>query len=271
MDLKAIQNFYDNIQLPIPSTKDVEAATVKVDSLIMTPGMKRNMSRGQYKKEDTPLWERLGYGDLHHWRCNGGDAHWTTVGRLLNHPLMRVALDACTITNFEDDKILVMLSQVFKVQLSQEALDLYRTYFGNFRDFNRSDWQKYLSRVIDDQYVYTRIFAALTKPRDEVLHLCGLPAEGAFSDFLKNVLATASYKFNYYSKQVSSVADADARKWAKIGFEAGEKFEKYGAADASDFAKLVQTQFEYVSCEIPTINAEIANQIRPELNKPTEK
>ena len=61
------------------------------------------------------------------------------------------------------------------------------------------------------------------------------------------------------------VADADARKWAKIGFEAGEKFEKYGAADASDFAALVQTEFHYVTSDIPTIDANIAAQIRPQI------
>ena len=266
MEDSKIQDFYDNIQFPVPTAKDIAEATDKVDKLTMTPSMKRNIRRGVYKKEDTPYWDKLGYGDLHKWRCEGGkDPNWSTVGRILNHPLLRVSIDACTITNFEDDKITVMLPQVYKINLNQEALDLYRKYFGNFRDFEKRDWKKYLQRIVDDNYAYTRIFAALTRPRDEVLHLCGLPAENAFSDFLKNVLATANYKFNYYSRQNNPDADMDARKWAKIGFESGEKFEKYGAAEASDFAKLVQTQFEYVSNDIPTIDANIASQIRPHI------
>lgn len=269
LETKQIQDFYDNIQLPIPTQNDISKATTHVTSLIVPPAAKKNIAKGLFKKEDSWVWEKHGYGDLHKRRCDSNDSNWSTVGKLLNHPLMRTALDACSICNFEDDKIMVMLSQIYKIQLTQEALDLYRKYFGNFLNFQKTDWKKYLGRLVDDPYVYTRIFAALTKPRDEVLHLCGLPPENVFSDFLKNVLATASYKFNHYARQGSPEAEKEARKWAKVGFEAGEKFDKFGAADASDFAKLVQTEFEYVTPQIDTIDAEIAAQIRPQIEDKT--
>ena len=266
MDEKKIQDFYDNIQFPVPTLEDIKAATEKVEDMVITPAMRRNLKRGVYKKEESVFWDKVGYGELHRWRCDSGkDTDWPIVGKLLNHPLMRVALDACTISGFDDEKIIVMLSQVYKINLSQEAVDRYRKFFGNFRDFDRNSWRKYLERIVNDNYVYTRIFAALTRPRDEVLHLCGLPSENAFSDFLKNVLATSAYKFNHYSKRNSPEADAEARKWAKVGFESGEKFEKFGAADASDFAKLVQTEFIYATSEFPTIDANIAAQIRPQI------
>jgi len=270
LETDKIQEFYDNVQLPVPTDEDISAAIAKVETLVIPPVVRKNLRRGLYKKEDNWAWDKLGYGDLHQWRYAGNDPNWEVVGKVLNHPLMRTALDACTVSNMEDERMITMLSQVYKITLTIEALDLYRKYFGNFHSFSRADWKAYLSRVIDDNYVYVRIFSALTRPRDEVLHLCGLPAEGQFSDFLKNVLATASYKFNYYSRQNSPEADTEARRWAKVGFESGEKFEKYGAGDATDFAKLVQTEFEYVTPQIETLDAALAAQIRPQIGEKTD-
>jgi len=172
----------------------------------------------------------------------------------------------------ELDKVAVLIPQTFKVNLTEGAIDLYKKIFGNYESFSKLDWTDYLSRLSNDHYVHVRLFSALTKPRDEALILCGLPAEKAFSDFLRNVLASANYKFNYYMRQNTPEADAEARRWAKVGFEAGEKFEKYGAGDVSDFAKLVQTEFEYVTPDIPTIDQALALQMLPqtmeEKNKP---
>jgi hypothetical protein len=176
---------------------------------------------------------------------------------------MRTSLDVCIITNIEFERVTMMLSQVYSINLTEKALELYKRYFGFFEVFERNDWKEYLQKLVEDQYVYTRIFAALTKPKDEVLHLCGLPSEQQFSVFLKNVLATASYKFGYYSRQNTMEGDANAMDWAKVGIVAGEKYEKFGAGDATDFAKLVQTEFTYVTPEIETLTPELALELRP--------
>lgn len=265
--LKDIQSFYDNIQLPIPTEDDVAKAQDRVDKLMMPPGIKKRLQKMVFKDEDTPVWGRLGFEDLHRWRCNKATKHWSMVGKLLNHPLMRVGLDICIIIKLDLEKARLMLSNTYGLELSDEAVHLYMHYFGNFDNFTKTDWQEYLERLVEDQYVYTRIFAALTKPKDEVLHLCGLPSEKQFSDFLKNVLATASYKFNHYSRQNTVEADSVAMDWAKIGIVSGEKFEKFGAGDISDFAKLVQTEFEYITSPIDTLSPEMAQNIRPDLKE----
>lgn len=265
-----IQKFYENIQFPIPTEQDIEAAREKVKRLPMPPSSRRNVMRGIFKFEDTPVFEKLGYGDLHMWRCYFGEVaqkditkQWEIVGRMLNHPLMRVCLDVCIIMKMDEERVAQMLPQVFQLKLSIEAINLYRKNFANFDDFGREEWMDFLARIKEDNYTYTRYYAALTRPKDEVLHLCGLPTEKAFSDFLKNVLATSSFKFNYYMRQNTPDADHHARKWAKVGFEAGEKFEKYGASDVTDFAKLVQTEFEYVTPEIPTLDETQARALLP--------
>lgn len=271
---EAICDFYDDLQLPIPESEDIRNAQTKVEGLIIPPVVRKNIRKGIYKKEDNWAWEKLGYGDLHRWRyLQGKDDSWNTVGRILKHPVMRTAIDACTIARFTEDKLITMLSQVYRISLTEDSLRLYRRYFGNFEAFTRSDWRRYLARINEDNYVYSRIFTALTRPLDEVLHLCGLPSENQFSDFLKNVLATANYKFSYYARQNSPEADTEARRWAKVGIESGEKYEKFGAGDANDFAKLVQTEFEYVTPHMETLDGALAEQIRPQIagKKPDEK
>ena len=263
MDPKNIRKFYENVQLPLPTDKDINEATARISTMAVPNSVKKAVSRGIFKFEDNSYWEKLGYGELHAWRCDRPTKYWPAVGRIINHPLMRVALDVCIITGMDYDKISILLPQTYRVEFQEPAIDLYKKFFGNFETFQKDDWGDYLERLRDDQYVYIRIFSALTKPRDEALILCGLPAEKAFSDFLRNVLASASYKYNYYVRQNTLAGDAEARKWAKVGFEAGEKFEKYGAGDVSDFAKLVQTEFEYVTPEIPTIDQSTAQQMLP--------
>lgn len=263
LDLKTIHDFYDNIQLPLPTEQDLEKAQASIDKLPLPPVIKKRVNKGIFKAEDTPYWDKLGYGDLHRWRCGRATLDWTHVGKMLNHPLMRTSLDACLIAGVEQEKIVMLLPQVYNLRLTEGAIALYSKYFGGFQNFTKTDWNNYLERLREDQYVYSRIFAALTKPKEEVLHLCGLPNDKQFSDFLKNVLATANYKFNYYAKQGSSDSDISAVNWAKIGIVAGEKFEKFGAGDASDFAKLVQTEFQYVTPEIETLSPELALEMRP--------
>lgn len=263
MSPKDIRKFYDNVQLPLPTDKDIEETKARIADIPIPKHIKKNVSRGIFKYEENSYWEKIGYGELHAWRCQRPTKYWPAVGRILNHPLMRVALDVCIITGVDYDKITVILPQTFRVDFTDPAIDLYKKFFGNFQAFDRGDWSAYLERLKEDQYVYVRIFAALTKPRDEAMILCGLPPERAFSDFLRNVLASASYKFNYYSRQNTPEADHEARKWAKVGFEAGEKFEKYGAGDVSDFAKLVQTEFEYVEPSITTLDSETAQKMLP--------
>lgn len=263
LDLKEIQNFYDNIQLPMPTESDIEKSKERIASLPMPNLCRKRLEKGIYRDEDTPVWEKLGYGDLHRWRCGRASSDWALVGRILNHPLMRTSLDVCIITQMEEEKVVTVLPQVYGIKLTEEAMRLYGKYFGNFLTFQRDDWKDYLERLREDQYVFTRIFAALTKPRDEVLHLCGLPNEQQFSVFLKNVLATASYKFGYYSRQNTIEGDQSAVGWAKVGIVAGEKYEKFGAGDASDFSKLVQTEFEYVTPQIETIGPDLALALRP--------
>lgn len=267
LDDKAIQSFYDGIQLPLPTGDDIQKAHEKTRSLIIPPAVKRNLMKRKYLASDTPVWEKLGYGELHARRVRDRvSAEWEMVGRLLNHPVMRTALDCLLVARYPLERICVLLPQVYGLPLSEAGIGLYQKYFANFEHFQRGDWSAYLDRVREDHYVYVRMFTALTRPVDEVLHLCSLPTEKQFTDFLRNVLAAADYKFKYYLRSNTSEADVHARRWAKVGFEAGERIEKYGASDMTDFAKLVQTEFEYISGEVPVAGADLVS-MRPDLKE----
>lgn len=277
LSLQDVQRFYSNVQFPVPTEKDFEEACEKVRKLPLPPAVRRNLRRSKFVDTDSAVLEKFGYGDVHRQRCfrpEGSKSHlaqaWGEVGKLLSHPVMRVALDACLIAKVPEEKLSLMLPAAFSLSLSEQAIAIYRHYFWDTELFGREEWLDFLKRVREDSYVYVRYFTALTRTREEVFHLCQIPGEHQFSNFLKNTLATARYKFDYYSRQNTPDADHEARKWAKVGFESGEKYEKFGAADATDFSKLVQTEFEYVSPQIPTLDEETARQLLPQLTTPED-
>lgn len=278
MNLRDVQSFYSNIQFPIPTDQDFMEAYDKIKELRLPPSTRRNLNRAKFVPEDSLILDKFGFGDIHRQRIFQATPSksdlakaWADVGKLLSHPVMRTALDSCMIARVEDEKLSLLLPTVYHLSLSEQAIKLYRHYFADFEMFGRNDWTDYLKRIQEDTYVYSRYFTALTRPKSEVFHLCQLPSEKQFSDFLKNVLAGATYKFDYYSRQNTPHADAEARRWAKVGFEAGEKFEKFGSGDATDFAKLVQTEFEYVTPQIDTLDEEAARQMRPQIEAPKDE
>ncbi len=265
MDAEKIVAFYDNIQMPIPSAKDIDDAKQKVDSLLIPPGVKRALQKSIFKEEHKVVWEKLGYGEIFGKRCGLQEAAWDEVGKILANPVLRICVDSLIISKLHEEKLISMIHSEFSVKLTPESLSIYKLNFANFTDFARKDWIDYLKRLEEDQYAYHRVFTALTRGTDEVLHLCGMPTQKQYSDFLRNVLATSDYKFKHYSRQNSVDADIEARKWAKVGVESGEKFEKYGASDVTDFSKMVQTEFEYVEQEFPTLGDELLTSIRPKV------
>ncbi len=259
-----IQKFYYNIQFPKITKASMEAAREKIQRLPLPPMIRRNLNRGVFRMEDNGIWSKLGYGEMHARRCTAKPTReWENVGKLLAHPVMRLAVDCCLITKLDHEKIHQLLPQVYSLPLSVNAISLYEEIFFNCANMDRDDWVKFMDLHREDPYSYQRLYAALTKSTDEVLFLLGLPTQKQYTDFLKNVLAASHFKFQFYMRQNTPDADAEARKWAKVGFEAGEKFEKYGASDITDFAKLVQTEFEYVTPEIPTLTPELLSSVIP--------
>lgn len=263
-----IQKFYYNIQYPKIPKKALELAAERVSKLILPPAVRRNLLRGIFRMEDNGVWDKLGYGEVHARRCvQTPSKDWEILGKVLNHPVMRLSLECCLIAKFDEEKIVQTFPQVYSLNLSYGALDLFKRYFCDISRMERGDWIAYLGIIKDDPYTYQRVYTALTKPLDELLFLLGLPTQKQYTDFLKNVLAASNYKFQFYARQNTPESDAEARRWAKVGFEAGEKFEKYGASDITDFAKLVQTEFEYVTPEVPTITPEMLQAVLPKVEE----
>jgi hypothetical protein len=260
-----VRVFYDNIQLPHPTDDVLQAAEDRVQALGLPPGIQKRIAKKRYNKADHLLLNKLGFGEMYAKRMERNDVDWSGVGRLLSHPVMRVALDCALLARLKPDELCAMLPDSFGLTLTPYDIDLYTSYFFDFKSMDLSDWRAYLSLVAEDHYTYIRLHAALTKTQDDVLYLIGLPTKMQFSAFLKNVLATSDYKFRHYSRQNTPEGDGEARKWSKVGIEAGEKFEKFAASDATDFAKLIQTDFDYISGELPTIAPEMVADIKPQL------
>jgi hypothetical protein len=155
---------------------------------------------------------------------------------------MRVALECAIIAKAPPGDLPDLMQLGFRQTFGGQAYELYKEVFFDIKGWGKEDWKKLLELVSDDPFTYTRYFAALTKPRDEVFFLLGLPTEKQYSDFLKNVLLTADHKFRY---------------WARLNHA------KHAKKDIKNFADEVQTSFEYVTDEIPMATAEMLADARP--------
>jgi hypothetical protein len=157
------------VQFALPEYEYLAALRDDLNQNFRLPSStRRNLAKGVYTEEDEKLWERLGYRELYLKRmnkCEGQLAEdWSMVGRLLNHPVMRVALDCVSIARLTSAEVSEILPQTFSVLLTETAVDLYKRYFLCLEKMSRTDWIYLLKQLQKDPYSYTRYHAALTKP-----------------------------------------------------------------------------------------------------------
>lgn len=266
---REVREQLDELSLPIPEPEDLVAYREEAGEIPIPPGTKRRLERKHFDPQDYKIFTRLGFGEIYLRHMNRWDQipllkeQWEEVGRILRNPVLRNALDCGILCKYALEELAQVAAPVYSEALTPDGLDLYSRYFFNYQNMGKGDWRAYLKLCSQIPYTYIRYHAALTKPRDEALYLVGLPTKAAFSDFLKTVLTTAAFKFQYYSRHNIPSSDAQARQWAKVGFDAGVRYEKFSASDVTDFSKAVQTEFEYVETDIPTIQTEMLTQVKP--------
>ena len=259
----------DELSLPALDQADLETIAKQAADLPFSPGMRRRIAKKQFDKLDLIIAEKTGFAEMY---CKHTDhfelyprwqLQWEDVSKILRNPVLRIALDVGILCRYSFDELAQILPSSFHEQLSEDGIDLYCKYFFSHETMSKADWRNYLRVTASIPYAYIRYHAALTKPRDEALFLAGLPTRSNFSDFLKTVMGTASYKFQHYSRMATPQADGQARAWAKVGFDAGVRYEKFSSADVQDFAKAVQTEFDYVDNAIEDVTPDLLTQIKP--------
>jgi hypothetical protein len=263
-----IRRFYDGVQFPLPEASYLSALRTHLDETVrIPPSTKRNLQKSIYTEGDEALWEKLGFLELYQKRLGkGSEAQkeaFAALGRLLNHPIMRVALDCSLIARLSPAEASELLPQTFSLPLPEATIAIYQKYFLATEKMTKQDWLYFLRQLQTDSYSYTRYYAALTKPQDEVLHLIGLPGKKQYIDFLRNVLATADFKFRHYARHGTPEGETEARRWAKLGIEAGEKQKKFEGRDQGDLLRHIQTEFEYVDSPIELASPDLLAQMLP--------
>lgn len=254
-----ILSFYDSVQIAEPSRDHLADAEERISKLILPPSTKQYLRRKIFREVDLAVWKKHGYEDFYSFYTEQKKAkqEWSDLGKVLSHPVMRIALDCCIMIGLDAEEISAMMPQQFNIPISEDTVKLYQKNMFDVNLMTKESWKSFLRLLTNDSYSYNRYYAALTRPQAEVLHLVGLPSKNQFSDFLRNVLATADFKFRHYSRHNTPEANAEAAKWAKLGMDAGVKYEKFSAGDANDFSKLVQTQFEYDEMHIGMVTPEM--------------
>jgi len=261
-----IRQQFDDITLPLPDKdllqdyKDLAAKTP------LSPLTLKRLQLKKYDANDHKMLQKLGFEETYLKTTKPDHAvnkSWDEVQRLLRNPVCRVAVDVGILCKYSLEDLAGVIPPTFHEHFSEAGIRLYQKYFFDHQQMSRSDWRAYLKLCSEIPYLYIRYHTALTKPKNEAMYLAGLPTKPAFTEFLKNVLATAEYKFNFYSRHNNQQSDSQARSWAKVGFDAGVKYERFSSSDVTDFSKAVQTEFEHMDEEIPTIATDMLSEIKP--------
>jgi len=274
-----ISDIYDRLTIPRPTKETLDDIEMRVlEKFPISNGTRKRLERKQYDEKDVSFFEALKFGYLY--KVTFGDGqdelkviHTELQEKILEHPTLRIAIECCIIKKMDSEEIAALSQAGYGVYVSKEAIEQFKNIFFNVDTFNKEDWRAYLNHVAaaQENYIYSRYFAALTKPKDEVMHLIGMPTKKTFSQFLETVLVTSDYKFKFYSRQNTMEGDRAARYWADVGVKAGERYEKFAAKDVTDFSNTIQTSFEYVNEDIPMATQDLLAEVKaPELEDKTK-
>lgn len=260
----SIQGFYGKLQLPKPSRSQIEAAGSQ-EQIKLPPSLLRRLSKRVYTAEDVAYWAKLGLGEIYLQRLGQTtDAPWGEVGALLQDPVQRVAVDCLRLAGLTIPELLELLPQGgYQRVPSQAGVELYERYFFNTAAMTLADWRAYLVSLQEDPYSYLRYQTALTQGVDAVLHLCQLPTRRQYTDYLRSILATAEMKVKHFARLNVDGAENEARRWAKLGMDAGDRFQKFSGKSQGDLLKFIQTEFEYVPLQIEAATEDMMRDALP--------
>lgn len=259
----------DNLGIVVPSNAVLAAYREKVASLPIPNACFKRLQKKVVTDYDSVIFDKLGFKDLYSRKMGVGvtafdQSPWTVVTNILSDPSLRIAVECATIAGISTSDLVGMVQAGYKTVLTEEGITLFLDLYFDTTGLGKKEWRDFLSLAAAyNSLVYDKYFAALTKTKDQVMFLIGLPTKAAYADFLKNVLATASFKFKEYADTNTPDHDEYARKWAKIGFDAGARFDKYSSGDITDFARSIQTEFEYEEDVVDTLPPELMSQVVP--------
>lgn len=270
LDADQLATKLDELSLPAMTVPQLADIVQRAVQLPLSPGLRRRLEKKAYSDQDEAIFQKLGFGEIYR-STYGRESLWEEIAALLVNPTLRVALESTLLADLKPHELSQMIQVNYKVILSERGIELYCKYFFDYKKLSRLDWREYLKQLTNDVYIYVRYQTALLQPQAETLHLVGLPSKPAFSQFLGSILSTAEYKFRRYSAQGSVEGDAAAQKWAKLGIEAGAKYEKFSSQDVTDFAATVQAEFQYIDSSIEQITGEMLSDVKPPSIEEIEK
>lgn len=147
----------------------------------------------------------------------------------------------------------------YSALLKEEHIEFYSRFFFDPRRMTRADWKNYLGAADDrEKRVY---FLALTETLDVLKSELELPSKVDVSGTLQYLLSRVILKAKEQLHVNTPEAGAEARKWIDKAVVLTEKYEKFRAADQSDFGKNLQLEFEYIETEFDTPDSDILQEM----------
>jgi hypothetical protein len=255
----------DDISITVPDAPSLKEMREDESRMMLSPMARRELKKHSWNAGVQSFLNKFGLGEIYAYRRAKPDLDltpWASVQTLLGNPVMRVAVDVALISGVPPDELSSLLSASCGTQLTREVLALYKKIFFDSDAMSKSDWRDYIKLCSGHAYVYVRYLTALTKPRDEALHMVGVTTKIQLGSMLNEFAATAKFKFEHYISHGNALSDEQARKWAKLGIEAGLRADKFAASDIKDFAAAVQAEFDMVDEPIDHVSGEMLAQVK---------
>lgn len=255
-DVNQVTRALDEASLPIPGVAVLSDYLKQSEELPLSAGTRRRLAKKALNAEfDYPIFKKLGLGDI----CQGTEK----LNALLQNPVLRISLECLILAKVPLSEGMPLLQEQHGEVPDEDAVELYKQCFFDIVRMGKFEWRDYLKSCSTDSYLYTRYLTALTKPQSDLMHLLGLPSKPEYSRFLKNLLSTAEYKFKRYSGWDTAEGDSEARKWAKVGIEAGVRFDKFSSGDSKSLTEALQMEFDHAEAIIPDVTGEMLAATKP--------
>lgn len=148
-------------------------------------------------------------------------------------------------TNYE---IINFFKDKHNIELLISDLDYYRDIFLPIFALSRDEWKDYIKAVKKREQAF--LITALKKDPHYLRLDTGAETKVQYSNILQFFMASSFRKF----QETMNLDSSEARNWARLTMNAGDRKQKLTPSDANQFLKDVQMAFDFEENQMPSID-----------------
>jgi hypothetical protein len=174
--------------------------------------------------------------------------------KVVENTILRWTICSFLLKNISQNEIKTLIDAKYQIKLDDGFFRLFKKYIFNISTFKKSDWIYYLRNC--DLEEKNHLLNAMNQDEIRIKHDLGFSAKLKYTDILNDILLSSYYRFKdlLSDKNINLDNSKDAKGWAQIVFEAGDRKEKFSKGDLEDFGKQIQMEFTFENNNFPTFD-----------------